>query len=153
MNFTVKEMVSETSGLPPPPAPNSDPDDQPPPPPVEFAEASNEMLTYEAAGSCVGYGKSHVALHFKPTVATKFNVRVMQHQPQHVIVTLTIHNPQVPLLVEFAPVAGLQLPPLRVLVCCIAGDVNLYGCNSSLPQQSRQLYGLPRLISRHSLIR
>jgi hypothetical protein len=93
VNFTVKEMVSETSGLPPPPAPNSDPDDQPPPPPVEFAEASNTMLTYEAAGSCVGYGKSHVALHFKPTVATKFNVRVMQHQPQHVVVILTNVQP------------------------------------------------------------
>ena len=76
VNFTVKEMVSETSGLAPPPAPNSDPDDQPPPPPVEFAVTSNEMLTYEPAGSCVGYGKSHVALHFKPTIATKFNVRI-----------------------------------------------------------------------------
>jgi hypothetical protein len=46
VNFTIKEMVSETSGLPPPPAPNSDPDDQPPPPPVEFAATRKEMLTY-----------------------------------------------------------------------------------------------------------
>jgi hypothetical protein len=45
VNFTVKEMVSETSGMAPPPAPNSDPDDQPLPPPVEFAVEKNEMLT------------------------------------------------------------------------------------------------------------
>jgi hypothetical protein len=73
-------MVSESSGLPLPPSPNSDPDDQPQPPPVEFAETKNEMLTYEAAGSCAGYSKAHVALHFKPTIATKFIVRAMQRR-------------------------------------------------------------------------
>lgn len=105
VNFTVKEMVSETSGLPPPPLPNSDPDDQPAAPPVEFAATKNEMLTYEANGSCSGYSKSNVALHFAPTCATAFNV---------------------PLLIEFAAVAGLQPPPLRVLVACVAGDVPIY---------------------------
>ena len=62
------------------------------------------MLEYESSGSCSGYSKAHVPLHFAPTCATAFNV---------------------PLLVEFAAVHGLQPPPLRVMVACVAGGVLL----------------------------
>jgi hypothetical protein len=67
-------------------------------------------LTYASTGTCSGYSKTHVALHFAPKQATAFVV---------------------PLLVEFAAVAGLQPPPLRILVSCVAGDVPIY-----LPQDT-----------------
>jgi hypothetical protein len=47
------------------------------------------------------------------------------------------HSHQVPLLVEFAAVAGLQPPPLRVLVSCIAGE-EMETCHFFKEQQQQQ---------------